>query len=764
MSSKIKIIAFFLLLSIAFVVADENLGLSADDLQFDMTTNEAKAVGNVRITYKGIVLTANEASLNQETLDFIASGHVVIKTAGASWTSETPVKGNLKTQEYAFGPFRFEHDGWYVTATSGEYDKHGTLVLHKGSVTTCEKTKPHYHIGASTVKYNKDKTFSANHLTINFFNFPIFYFPYAWGKTDSMRHVIFKPSYSTKNGASLRLGYYWKTDDKRGRLRVYVDGMSKRGAGIGTDAYYNGEDFLFNGLAYAIHDRFTPYTNTFGPGKKYNRRFKTTKERGRVNFYYRQNIEDGLSMRVNYDLLSDIDMLENWYSHAYQEIHQPKSFIDLNYDSTYFSTGITFRPRINDFYSVVETMPEMRLSIPRIALGTKWLQYQSDTKGGFYAMRWRDFDVPRRIAVPARWYDPDIHKENHDYSTWRIHSQHFLYSPIDLGNLGILTPRVGFAFTAYSKTSKRKIAVNDIDGMLSADNPDWPRSTVAVQNYDSLGDGVARWALETGVELKNRFYSDWNDFSMPIMQVDGIRHILEPYINYTFMPTPSFSRSHLYFFDEIDRLEKQHFIRFGIDQRLQTRHNGLPYNLLRLESYYDQHFFRDDENNSYCGNLGNRLTFTPSNRLSFRAAMLYDVGSGRILRGESGVTIGKSDETNLSVSYNFKNDYLSRSVYSLGSTLVDITNESGYIQKYFGEAESLGATLRVPINSKTHFTGSWSYDFNKYKISSQRYQLHRRLHCWDLILGFRWSNNEFAGVIMLELTRFPSVKVDLNYR
>ena len=36
------------------------------------------------------------------------------------------------------------------------------------------------------------------------------------------------------------------------------------------------------------------------------------------------------------------------------------------------------------------------------------------------------------------------------------------------------------------------------------------------------------------------------------------------------------------------------------------------------------------------------------------------------------------------------------------------------------------------------------------------------MHCWTLVAGVGWEYGDFAAMIMLRLTAFPNVKLDLN--
>ena len=60
---------------------------------------------------------------------------------------------------------------------------------------------------------------------------------------------------------------------------------------------------------------------------------------------------------------------------------------------------------------------------------------------------------------------------------------------------------------------------------------------------------------------------------------------MRPFINYTYIPKPTEDRDHLYYFDDIDRIDEQNFMRFGVENRLQTRSGNGVRNILAMENY-----------------------------------------------------------------------------------------------------------------------------------------------------------------------------------
>ncbi len=736
------------------------LVIVADNVGFGVEDKIAAAEGAVEVTYGDIRLTCKKASINQETRDFSAQGDVVITIKDQGTWKAPALRGNFDKKTIDFGPFRLESEIWYVGGESGEQSEDGIQQVTQGWMTTCDKEHPHYRIQAKKITYYpEDKTFSAKHTTLRIGNVPVFYLPYLYGSTDNSAGWIIRPGYSGSKGARLRLGRAWRHGED-GSSQLFVDGMTKRGIGIGQMTEYETEtrDVITN--LYAIHDKDPAETV-----KGRDRRFESEDDRYRLKLYWREQFNDQLSLRVNADMLSDISMLDDWFRHDWRHWGQPKSFASLSYDGQLIHSAITVRPRLNTFYTVSEKLPEWTLDIPRVNVGDSPLVYSSHSSAGYYSMKWRNSDYDREDYIPASEYIAGLHGDPDDYGAFRADTLHTIQLPLDFGDYFTLTPRASIRATSYSRTSKRKVSEDEIANWIDADNPDSPSNTAAVsEKYDDKGGSQVRIAHELGIEGRSRLMSDWMDYGCSWLDVKQVRHAIEPYFNYTFAGAPTVDRDNLYFFDEVDRLERQNFLRLGMDQRLLASNSqGKSRTILSLENYIDIHHAEGDETGRHWGDFGSRLTLHPRKDLRFWTTILHDIGAGEIQRGEAGVGYGTKNDWQFNLKYVYRNDHLSRSAYSMGSTLADFTGESSYLKRRFESADTISGSVNIPLNSKTGLEIGAEYDFEENELEEHHYYLTRDLHCWTLMTGCGWDDDEFEVVVLLRLVAFPNVKLDLNF-
>ena len=730
------------------------LDVTADQVSYSAGSAEATADGNVVLVYQDVRLTCQHVHVNRETGDYSAQGEVEVTYAGrGTWHSEA-IQGNLNDKRIQFGPFRLDGPVWHGGGEGGEGEALDSGEIRGAWLTTCELEKPHYTVNATRFRFHpKDKTFTATNATVRLFGIPVLYLPWLAGSTDNSAGLIIHPGYGGRLGASLRLGRVWKHGNN-GDSRLYVDSMSKRGFGLGEKTVYHDETREVRTDLYAIHDWKPTETE-----KGWDRRFKRQEDRFRVHLYTREILAPGLTLRLNADWLSDISMLEDWFRRDWRHTGQPKSVASLDYDLGWLDAAIEARPRINSFYTVGERLPELRLNLPKTPLFGSALLYDSATSAGYYTMKWRRNDRPR-LLDPAR-YNGDLFGDPDDYAAFRADTLHTIALPIDVREYVTLTPRASFRATSYSKSSRRRMTTEDLANLADADNPDAPYNTAPVRNYDDRGGARLRLATEFGLEARSRLSGDFGGLhegdSCPVF-----RHVVEPYLNYTYAPSPTQDRDHLYFFDEADRLQRQHFLRLGLDQRWGRVKDGALRPDLTLESYIDMKMRRDDETDSHWGDLGNRLTLQTSSVFKTWGALLHDIGEGNLHRGEVGLQAGADEELHFSGRYIYRKRHLSASTYAMGASLLDLTGESSYVKKHFESADTISGTLFIPLTEGTSLEIYHEYDFERHCVAEHSYELTKQLHCWTLVAGVGWDYGDFRASLMLRLTAFPQVKIDMN--
>jgi hypothetical protein len=239
--------------------ASKRVDIRADYGIFSEATNTYQGQGHVVLVYQDITLQSDRMEANMDTRDVVMTGNVLIRTKDRTVRGDM-LTFNLRTRawkigggEAAFLPPRmlsplFVH-GADVTGTS-------TLIEGgPGSITTCDRPEPHYHIEGKRISILPDKRAVIEGAAF-----------YVGGKRlFKMRRLVIPlrrnkynlaPEVGQNNieGAYVKTAYHYPTrGGETGTARL--DLMSKKGIGAGLDQGYRlgkggtGEIVLYSILA-----------------------------------------------------------------------------------------------------------------------------------------------------------------------------------------------------------------------------------------------------------------------------------------------------------------------------------------------------------------------------------------------------------------------------------------------------------------------------------------------------------------------------------
>ena len=772
--------------------------------------------GNVRICYKDMVLTCDRAVVNPGLQDFEASGNCRLvrwqKSSGiitldrlkeleqrgdmkisvegvtgdvfgkrqfrvsAEYISESvvcrKVVGNIKSGYFKFEKLQLKTPSIACIADAGERLPNGVLELTNGEVSSCAflaSDNAHYSIGAAKLRLTPHKSgfYGAGHIDNDFddhtvtmwhgvakvYGFPVFYFPYVWKPRDE------DPGFfGFQWGKNSDWGYYFSGSKKfvftkypLSELRVRADWYTLRGIGYGANGSFVTERTRTDFFAYGLYD-IRPYSSD-----DYDLyRLKVPHARFDLRVSNLSHITPRLDFRGVVEYSSDPYFVRDFFNDRFNSDPEPATFAALEQQFDHMTAALYFRGKLNKAYTTVEKLPEVLLLGQRQQIFDTPFYYQGDMSAGYYRMNWIEFD--KKI----NGYRGD---KLNDYDTFRFDTTHFVYLPWKTPYF-ILTPRAGFKVTAYSSTSDRKVKENDLLNMFDAASPT-NRKGVAFNDYDDDGGSRIRLAGELGAELSTKIHNTWANLRSPFFRLDGLRHIMRPYANYTFIGSPTLNKDHIYYFDEIDRLEKQSFFRFGLENRLQTRRGNTIHNWLRLENFIDIHTSGKGDLNPV-GEFCTLLAAEPVKGLTLSTEIMIDAGGnndrlpdhyrhGRNV-GRPGIDLKWLNRWNVSVRYEpvedivftFAYDYIrpynGRNPYSMGSTLTLLESTRWFNKSRYEHEETLSLGIQLPItpDRRTFAGAAMGYDFIDGHVSSYRLMLKRIFHCVEVsaALAFEYDSDD----------------------
>jgi lipopolysaccharide assembly outer membrane protein LptD (OstA) len=689
--------------------------------------------------------------------------------------------GNLLTGVLQFSNFALKSGLFYCVGERAERFFDGTVKVHKARFTTCEYIQDdhdHYAIAAydATIEprdtnnslFHYDNQLGDHRILMKNNFFQIYGVPVLW------LPILYKPSDLSSFGGKIEFGshsdwgwyirsakHFKLADEPYWNMNLMLDWYERRGVGYGLTSDLLTPESATEFSFYGIYDR-NPYEywdRDLLPDDpdylKNGSRLSIPNYRFEIRTNNITHLTNRLDFRMQIDLISDYQYLRDYYPERFRSEYEPPTYASLEYQADRFTASAYMTLRINDFNSTVDRLPELRLDFQRQELFAN-IYYQGEMSLTPLFMRWRRFDRDSedvlRPAQARRYKSVDKDWELRNYGTLRFDSLHMLYYPMKIWNINII-PRTGIRLTAYSASSEQEITEDDLSAMFVADKIEGiPPLGVRVPRYDSKGGSKFRVIGELGVEVNTKFYHAWQDVKSAFWGLDGLRHVVVPYVNYTYIPKPTVNADNLYYFDEIDRISEQHFIRSGIVNRLQTRRNNATYEWLSLEHYWD-FFIHNSERFNHIGDFGTILKFRPFSGLTLSAELLLDVGlngdhdyevsRGNKKAGRPGIDSRVINRLTTSIDYRFAPEwriyanytysdyYLQRSAYSMGTQFSAMT-ATAMLYSPATRSQTLNGGFEFPLIFDKDLNGytACTYDIDQNLVTRACVGLTKRFHCW----------------------------------
>jgi LPS-assembly protein len=729
----------------------------------------ATADDNVVLRYKGDVVFADHMVFDRSTRVIVATGNARIFTASRVYRGDS-ITYNLDTKAITSTTFaaadypRFMAGNRVTTPDFNHYH------LVNATFTTSNRQNPSFHLHASTIEYRPNDEVVMENVVVYIGNVPVFYFPlFVQSLTDS------RPTYQFEIGDSGQFGYFmdnkynWVANDKM-RGTVELDLREKRGYAGGLDVQYFPSltsDILFKSY-YAQDNLYShseiPNSPAHGDLSDHNVLDGVPAD-NRYRLTYQQHLEFGpdFSSIANLNAWSDPWVTRDFFPSEYQAENQPPNFVSLNAYNPNFTVSLLASPQVNPFFETVERLPEfMAESKQQKIFGTP-IEYTSQSSVVNFERKYADtsnFDVPGNYpydsfpsnlptATAYNFYHPnqvpgfDASQLN-NYGAYRYDTYHEFSFPHQYFNFLSLTPRVGGRFTYYSDTNQDTNDTTNNDGLTS----------------DRITNPKARLAADAGLEGDFKISRTWLNVSDPNLGINGIRHVIEPFFDAQYAPSPTVSPNDIRGFDDrlystqlqpldwteynsIDSIDRQAVVRFGMWNRIQTKRDGGNYDLITLQTYADadfDHNFSAASPNSTLSNLFNNLTFAPTQQLQFSTL--------------SSVAIDGHSYNEIDNSMTWSPDPSLR--FTVGT---DYINHSPIF------ADSNQATLDVfyRLNEHWQFEGLEQVDATSLHQQLQSYTVYRDLDAWQLALTYSDSelNNQGNRTIYFSLTlkAFPEYQL-----
>ena len=673
----------------------------------------------VNYNHGSAVLTADTMSLDQQSGEVVADGHVHIETGEQLWVGEH-IRYNFKTHQMQSEQFRTGKAPLFAAGKELEGDTtNQTYHARHAFVTTDDVADPTFRVRANHIKIVPGKYVEMWNAVLFVGDVPTFYFPYY--RRNIGPHADnwnFSGGFRSQYGGFMLNNYTWWLNDAMDG-KVHLDYYSERGVGIGPDVNLNlgrwGDATL---KYYYIHDH-DPYAGTNGL-PDYG---SINENRQRVYFGWQATPATNLNLKALVNYQSDAMVEHDFFLGSYAENPQPNTFIEAQKYSENWSLDALTTPEVNNFFDQIERLPDVKLTGYRQQLLDTPVYYDSESSAGYY----KAFFAQTNGVTPYA-----------TYSAARADTYHQLTLPWTFFNWLNVTPRVGGRYTYYGTETG-------------------PGGTNAVAN---------RTVFNTGVSASFKTSQLWTGATNSLLQIDGLRHIIEPSANYVYVPNPSTAPSQLPQFDSalpslqllpiefpdynnIDSVDSENVVRLGLRNTLQTKRDGQLDKLLDWNLTIDWRLNQSGNPNNLdepsspqqtFSDLFSDLEFKPRSWLILESKIREDVENGNVNFAFDQLTFAPGERWSWGLGY-----WYIRSGFD------------GFTQS----ADSVTSTMYY------RFDDNWGVRMGDYfnaengTLQAQTYTIYRDMRSWTGAVSFRVIDNntgptDYTVAVTFSLKAMPS--------
>jgi lipopolysaccharide assembly outer membrane protein LptD (OstA) len=694
--------------------------LSGDPKSFpiwDLKQGIVVATNGVLVKYGDAVVTADTLALHLATHEAIADGHVRIQQHDLLWTSEH-VNYNFSTHQLEAQQFRTGKAPVFASGEGLHADTTNHVYIATNAVLTTEDiSKPAIKVKAKRIVIIPGKRIDAHSAVVYWGDVPVFYFPfYTRNLGEHANNFNFVPGARTEFGPFLLSSYNWYYNDQLDGI-FHLDYRQKRGPGVGPDFNYHLGPWGDGTLRYYYTHDDDPNQDHLG--------VPIQEDRQRVWFSYQANPETNLYLKTLVRYESDLAVVRDFFEGEYRHNPQPNTYFDANKFWSNFSLDAYVQPRVNPWLETVERLPDIRLTGYRQELGSSPIYYESDTSAGYYR---------RAFAENSGVYGapPGL-----NYEAARADTFHQLMLPQTLFGWLNVTPRVGARLTYYSDASG-------------------PGATT---------DESYRGVFNTGAEVSFKTSRVWPGVQSQLMEMDGLRHILEPSANYVFVPHPSTPASQLPKFDyelpslrllpieypdynSIDSIDSQNVIRWGLRNKLQTKREGQVVNLVNWDLYTDWRLDPHATQTTFA-DLYSDLGFRPRSWVSVESLVRYGINSGLLNMSYTTLTLSPGTTWRWTLGQYYLRDDVGTPSLGPGNNVFTSTF-------YYRLNENWGVRMAHYFEAKTG------------TLQEQSYTIYRDLRSWTAAVSLLIRDNpasghmDYGAAFTFSLKAFPRYGRDLD--
>lgn len=711
----------------------------------------AIAEDNVQIHYGEYSIYCDYAEYNPETRDVLLVGNIRVYTPKQVLTGQRSLF-NLETKQMRALELSGSNAPLFFHAFNFRAMSQKEFRVRDSLFTTDDNSQPDFHVRARSMRiYAEDRVVISNS-TVYIGQTPIFWFPYLFANINNTGFQ-FLPGYDSRWGAYLLTAYSFPVVSGV-TATAKLEWRNKFGPSIGLDLdmLYGKDNRSYGKLRSDYVFETKDVTSINAPGEPAETR---TTNRYRVSFQQRLFLTDDIYATADINVLSDVDFLQDFYPAEFRVDPQPDNVLAVTKWNEFYTLNLIGRWQVNDFQDVTERLPELVFDFKQLEFFGAPVNYDGET--GLANLR-RTFSN-----------NPSSGEVNYpDYGAVRFDTYHQWSLPKTLFGWLSLTPKVGIRGTYYSQSG----SFLSQPGGTTIPDPVNGQPTVIESGAGTtpLNDpssvlnnkgAVFRAVANYGIEASTKFSKAYEKIQSKWLGLDGVRHVVQPYVNYSgvynFGPSPS----DIYQFDRVvestqllpldfpqftavDSIDTWNIVRIGARQSLQTRRDNRTLQWFTLDTFMDINL-DSPYSDAPTSNVFNVIGFNPVPWASLRMETQLPINSQGFTEFNTWFSFMPTRDWSLNIGHR----------YIEGNP--NFANNSQFnFYSYFR------------INDHWAFSFYEQYEFYSQVLQYQRYLIHRDLSSWVASIGTeirdnQGGNRDIGVLFVMTLKNAPQITLPLAF-
>jgi len=726
--------------------APSPIEVQADSLEYEHEKNLMIGTGHVLVRRDNESLRGDHAVVNMQSYDVLAEGNVTFERGSDIWVGNK-LRYNFKSQKGDFGGFDAYLDPFYAKADSSHRVGADEYLLENAKLSTCEGDHPDAYFRAKKIWIVPGHHIRAEHVVLYIKGVPVMYSPYWNQNIGDKNFMSIVPGYSSRFYAYLLTEFNYRISRKV-EASSHVDLRMRRGVGLGQDFMWSSsgnakelsternmdnkdDNFWHYGQMLQSDqsqetpeeepwagDLITYYTHDAWPDEGDTQPYKIDNDRYRLRLYHNQSFDEQnyLMSQINY--LSDPKIIEQFFREEYKASPEPDNYIVLGHRAEHYTASLMVEKRLNDFYTTVDRLPELKLDFSRQKIWETPFYYQGDTEASYLQKNW------------------EANLTNmQDYAAGRFNTAHMIYYPIKLVGFLNIIPRAGWQGTYYSKT---KEDYTNVTTVTTYDTNNLPVVTSTTNILSRDADAAFRSLPQLGLETSFKAFKVWETYPGDI--INNVRHIAEPYADYTLVPEPNVTPDNLYQFDDIDALGKANQIKFGMRNKIQTQRfnkqqmkSHAVYDLINADLWVVYHLDPQPGENTF-SNICWDVRSTPFDWMELKIDGAYDQNTNQLQTINTRLSVYDGTLWKYAVEHRFNN--------GSSSLLNNELTFSPFINWEYG------------VYAR--------YEFENSTMQAWGLTVQRTMECIAYKVGCEFQDDEYTFWLQFWFTKFPKVRMDVG--